>query len=46
MAQQISQTAQRFDIYLLINLSLRMATVLAMSLIPNILYTSQPLWNC
>jgi len=36
MAQQILQTALLFDINLLINLSLRMATVSAMSLIPNI----------
>jgi len=36
MAQQILQTALLFDINLLISLSLRMATVSAMSLIPNI----------
>jgi len=36
MAQQISKTALLSDINLLINLPLRMATVSAMSLIPNI----------
>jgi len=36
MAQQISQAVLLFDIDLLINLSLRMSTVSAMSLVPNI----------
>jgi len=45
MAKQISQTALLFDINLLINLPLCMATVSAMSLIPNILYTPQPFRN-
>jgi len=41
IAQQISQSALLCDMYLLRNLSLRMATVSAMSLTPNILCTPQ-----